>query len=308
MKKNKNIFWGALISVLVFAGCSKYEGTVHTPAYIHLDSICVSNNPTNSLSNQAGFFTSNIDAVQLELWFEGDRVTTQLGTYTLPCTVPVLDNRPIQKIQVYPFVKLNGIAATRGYYPFYEFAVQQNIPLTTDSVINLGKLDTNTGRYYYNIHYQKGINILKQEFFEPIQFSIIFDSIMDWVKHDNTLSATGDGCGHVHINKENADTSTITTSYIQENNPSAYLYLELEYKSTTEVAVGMRSTQTLGSNENTQGVMNLYPTDTWTKMYINLGKTWKWFNHNPFKIVFTLLNTEEKDADFYVDNLKIISY
>lgn len=296
------------LSALTMAGCNKYEGFVHEPAFLHLDSIALTNDPAQSISNQEGFFTSDIDAVQIEVWFDGDHATTQLGTYTLPCTVPILDNRPIQKVQVYPFVRQDGILATHIYYPYYTFATQSNIHIATDSITNLGQLDESTGKYYYPVHYYNNINILKQEFFESQQYSIVFDSVLTWLKHTD-LACTGDGCGWVHVPAACSDTMFSIQNAMTLNDASAYLYLEMDYKTSVTLNVGMISTRTIGSNTELRSVETLYPNDRWQKIYINLGRIWKYFRYNPeFKIMFTAMNPEGIDGDVYLDNVKVLAY
>ena len=139
---NRQLFIGLLLcATMLMVGCKKDPDTF--PAYLHLDKIEVEHNSDGTTAAYGdAWLTSEIDAVQIELWFEGEKNTTQLGTFELPCTVPVLtDKRKIDKIHVYPFVKQNGIAATHIYYPYYEYFIGRELPLAPDSVTNIGLLD-----------------------------------------------------------------------------------------------------------------------------------------------------------------------
>ena len=43
-------------------------------------------------------------------------------------------------------------------------------------------------------------------------------------------------------------------------------------------------------------------------LYINLGRTWSWFNHNPsFKLSFAALNPYGEEGDVRIDNVKLIT-
>lgn len=297
-----------LAGAALTTGCERYEGFVHEPAFLHLDSMAVVNDPIHSISNQDGFFTSEIDAVQIEVWFDGDARTTQLGSYALPCTVPILDNRPIKKVQVYPFVKQNGIVSTHIYYPYYTYGMSENLPLKTDSITNLGTKDPATGRWYYNVHYRNDIQVLKQEYFESQQYSIVFDSVVTWLKNTDR-ACTGNGCGLVHVNSTTEDTTFTIEGTMTLNQADAYLYLEMDYKTDVRLNVGMISSRTIGTNKEMKGVETLYPTENWQKIYINLGKTWKYFNYNPeFQLVFTAMNGEQIEGDVLLDNVKIVAY
>lgn len=295
-------------ALLILAGCTKFDGDVTVPAYIHLDRIAVTDTPGASISSQEGFFSHYIDAAQIVVWFEGDEAETVLGTFQLPCTVPVLRNQMIDKMRIVPVVKQNGIAATRIEYPFYEYINLDSIPLSSDSTTNIGEQDAD-GLWSLTTHYksQKLMKVLAEEYFEKIQMQTSFDSVMGRITDSPTV-CTGTGCGVVHVKANQSTVDFEIKNTLVEQNKTAYLYLEMDYKTDVRLSVGMRSAYYSGGSEDTQSAITLYANSEWQKIYINLGKLWSQFNYNStFHIVFSALNTDGIDGNVYLDNVKIIT-
>lgn len=306
-KKRRNIACGLLALLTLVSGCQRFEGEHTIPAYLHLDRMYVVNN-AESLSPQAGFFTSNIDAVQVELWFEGDDATTQLGTFTLPFTIPVLNDKKIEKIHLYPFVKQNGLAATRIYYPYYEYVVIEDVDITPDSTTNLGTTDAD-GLWAMPVHYygKNRMAVLADEYFEPGSAGSIFDTMMTAVHYDNN-ACSGAGYGKVHVAADKATVEFKINTNFKVADPTKIIYLEMDVRNDMRLSVQMRSSYTVGAAEEQQDIMTIYEHSEWKKMYINLGGAWADFSHNPnFSLQFTAINAEGKEGDICIDNVKIIT-
>ena len=46
----------------------------------------------------------------------------------------------------------------------------------------------------------------------------------------------------------------------------------------------------------------------WQHLYINLGRTWSYFNHTPnFRISFSALNTDGIEGDIRFDNVRLLT-
>ena len=41
----------------------------------------------------------------------------------------------------------------------------------------------------------------------------------------------------------------------------------------------MTAAYTTGGSEDTRGIVMANPSSDWKHLYINLGRTWSWFNH-----------------------------
>lgn len=308
-------------ALMLLCGCKK-DTKIYSdiPAWLHLDRIEIVERADAVEPSPNGFLSSDIDAVQLVAFWTGDDEETNLGTFQLPCTLPVLRNDTISRLIVRPVVKQNGIAATRIEYPYYETVYLSGIPLVADSTTNIGVQDAG-GQWVVSTSYRPWteqrvvdgevivtpdslFKVLAQEYFEDTV--LIFDS-----KVQQSMAAedvrTGTGSGVIVVGASASTVDFEINSDIICNDAGAYLYLEMDYKTDVRLSVGMKSAYHTGGNQSTQSAMTLYETSQWKKIYINLGRLWSQFNHNPtFRVVFSALNSEGKGGKVYLDNVKLL--
>lgn len=300
-----------LIAIGIFSSCRDYQNDVRIPSYIHLDHIRVVDTPNATLSPDQGFFSSEIDAIQIELWTDGADTTMRLGTYQLPCMIPVLSDNNITKMVIYPFVKQNGIAGTRIYYPYYQPITLTDITIKPDSITNIGTQQIIDGKMLWTLDAQyygtPPMKVETQEFFEPGSYGLIFDTLMSRMVSDDN-ACDGQGYGVVEVPADKSELSFYISEQFEVTDPSKYLYLEIDYWSDVRLAVGMESAYNIGGNNVNQYELTMFDNEQWTKMYINLGGIWADFNHNPnFRIFFTALNPDKKDAKVRIDNVKLLT-
>lgn len=299
-------------------GCKKFDGDIHVPAYLHLDRIVVEEQPTGAPSpNEPGWYTHDINAVQLIAYFSGDSEETILGTFELPCDVPVLREGNMKYLTVVPVVKQNGISATRIQYPFLQTKDYNDLVLTSNQVTNIGRADVipnPTGGvdtlWTVPVNYY-GSNIITERFYENFELpktDIGFDpSIVNWVDNDANGARTGKGYGKIATHADAGSVNFEMKNAIQMSS-NGYLYLEMDYKTDVQLQVGMRSTGNNGDAEYTEWAIRLYPRQEWTKIYINMGKLWSQFNYSKnFHIVFGTLNIDGIEGTTCIDNVKLIS-
>lgn len=312
-KKNKSILLlVALVTMLAFSGCKKFQGDITVPAYLHLDRIDVVPQAQNAPSAEAGFYNSLIDAVQLIGYFEGDASETSLGVFQLPCTVPVLRYGAMKYLRAYPIVKQNGISSTRIYYIYYNPVELNNVQLVADSVTHLGKYDSAKQQWYLQTNYKtrNQMSVLTEDYFEPTTFTSHFDSTVVWVSNDPEGACTGQGYGLVHV----PDSVKTLNFYINDefDIPNSTVYLEMNYQTDVELRLNMIGFEVSSEGAATsKGIMALNPNSDkgWQKIYINLTRTWKQFNYNtPFTIYFQVMNPDGIEADVKIDNVKILAY
>ncbi len=299
MKFIAKYFLLALI-VVATAACDKFDGK---PAYLHIEAVDLVDNPSDSWSQESGFFTSLIDAVNIIIWVDGDDAETNLGMFQLPCTIPVLRDGNIDRIDIVPVVKQNGIAGTRIPYPFFEKITINNVRLTVDSTTDLGHVQT---RYI-----SKSImKVLWQEYFEPGPGTIKLDTVVQRLVYKPDTVCSGYGCGVVRINDSVKVVNFWSDTTINVSDPSAVLYLEMDYWSDLDFTVGLRNPQYAGATPVAYSIMTLYgrPEAGWQKIYINLGKLWgQQYNHYPdIRLYFSLLNPDGKGGNLYLDNMKLV--
>lgn len=308
MKRNLLVLLAVLTVSLLCVSC-KDDGP-KIPAYLHLDKINVTH-PTDGTTMIYGdaFLTSEIDACQIECYFDGIDTSAILGTFPLPCTVPVLCNeRKIRKIVVYPFVRQDGVVATHIPYPFYLSYTDTNLVVAPDSVTNIGTQDAD-GLWTINTPYRSTsvMRLLKSEWFEPVQLNVAFDSTVERV-NDAQTACSGYGYGRVHISADEQSKMFFIQDLLTEKDPTSYLYLEMDYWTDTPFDIGMQSQVSATSSTSVAGCVTLHPNKHWQKIYINLGRTWRYFNYNKdFRIVFTVFNLDQTDGDVRIDNVKVLS-
>ena len=312
-KKSLRCLLTAAVILLTMSSCKKFSGEVTVPAYIHIDRIDVVRQSHNAPSNEEGFYTSDIDVVELVCYFEGDASETRLGAYELPCTVPVLRHGKMKYLTVNAAVKQDGVSGTHIAYPFYQPIQLENVDLVADDTVFLGTYDEARGDYRLTTsYYSKGsrLKVLAECFFEPTSFATCFDSNVVWVMGDPAGACTGQGYGKIHV----PDTAKIFTFGFTDSTEfdpanSRILYMELEYKTDFPLFIHMLGfSTTQNSTITSKSVMCINPKKQWNKMYVNLGRTWSQFNfRTPIALYFQVVNEEGIEGDILIDNIKVIT-
>ncbi|MBO7576221.1 MAG: hypothetical protein J6T03_02010 [Bacteroidales bacterium] len=308
-KNNFRLLLAGTLTLLTLSACKNFDGDITVPAYIHLDHIDIVPQAQNAPSVEPGFYSSSVDAVQLVGYFEGDKEETDFGSFQLPFTTPILRHGTLKYLHAYPVIKQSGQAAFRVYYTFYQPVTLYGITLSPDSVTNLGTLNPDSQKWTLNANYH-GRDIMTvhcEDYFEPTTFSTNFDTNLTWVKNDPENACTGQGYAMLHV-ADSESTKTFTCTKELSPNERNTFYLEIDYKSDLELWVQLLGFEYLGTTAVVKSVMTLYPTDEWRKVYINLGKTWSWFNYNvPLTLFFQASNPQGVGGNVYIDNVKVIS-
>ena len=288
--------------LLAVVGCDKFEGDVTAPSYLKIDSIKVVDNPSDSWSQDLGFFSSDIDAVNVTIWVKGDTAETNLGMYDLPAKIPVLRNGIITKVQLAPVVKQDGIAGKRIFYPYYNQITLNDVRLQTDSVTDLGSLQTT----YIS---RNTMRVLWREFFEPGPNSVSLDTVVERCYATDTV-CNGYGCGVIRVAQGVKEVNFWSDTTFTINDPQAILYLEMDVWSDVDFSVGLDSPKYAGGLNQIRSHMTIYgkPEKGWRKMYINIGALWsKTYNHySSIRPYFTILNNSGKPGNLFLDNIKLI--
>ncbi len=313
LRNSIRTFAVAALMLLSFNACKKFQGDVTVPAFIHIGSIDVVRQAQNAPSNEEGFYTSDIDVVELVCYFEGDAAETRLGAYELPCTVPVLRHGKMKYLTINPAVKQNGVSGTHIDYPFYQPIRLEEVPLTATDTTFLGTYNESTGLYQLHTSYfPKGnrLRVLTECYFEPTSFATCFDSNVTWVSNDPEGACTGQGYGLVHVT---AADSILTFGFTDstEFNPgdARILYMELEYKTDLPLYIHMLGFSTTeGGTITSKSVMCINPKNRWNKIYVNLGRTWGQFYYRvPISVYFQVVNEKRIEGDILIDNIKVIT-
>ena len=295
--KIRNLIY-ALGLLLAFSACTDDEDFV-PPSFLHVEAIKVVPTTTNPISLEPGFYTSDIVACYVVAHYPNTSKLDSIGLFQLPFTVPVLHSGEVDYLEFYPAVKQSGISGTLPYYTFYKPIRIDNQTLAVGDTL---RFDTLSTTYAISLS-----DMQTFEPFEPTELSTLFDSIT-WHKYATDEACTGQGYASVHVpdSVSNVPFSLKTDFYVAD--PTRAVYLELDTRSDIRFEVYMQSAYTSGGATDKQRVMVVNPTDHWQHMYINLGRTWAWFNHNPsFKLSFAALNPYSEEGDVRIDNVKVVT-
>ncbi len=287
--REQSIVWLVSILMLMIPGCELFDDPVEIPAYITIEEIDLVNNPDLSEGSLSNYI---VDA-----WVYVD--DQLIGAFELPATFPVL-HRGDKEVAVYAGVFLNGVRATRVYYPFYAPSVHQ-VRLTPDSITTITPV----------VKYDSRIKMPLHESFElgGVLFEDGPHSLAELTKTDLSGEVfEGNYSGKVELNKTDSMFHVISVqSYIL---PSAggNVFLELDYKTEAPVMVGLYANKP--GQVARLDVAGVLPNDEWNKVYINLTPIV--FRNNDaldFRIYFTsYLPEDQKEAAVLFDNIKLIHF
>lgn len=288
------------MALLTATACSTDDGGA--PAFIHVDAIQVKARETGAVTQDSGYYTSKIVAAYVVAHYPDAMSVDTIGLFRLPFTVPVLHNGPADYIEFYPAVPMSGKMTALPYYTYYNHLHFGDSTLRAGDTIDFGTLSTT---YDALVDYP-----LLFEPFEPNEANIMMDSVVEWVKHDRDGARCGEGYGKVHVDPEatHIDFSIDKGDFFVVNDPSKLVYLEMDVRGDLDLEVSMTSRYQNGGNLDRLQVMVVYDTAEWQHLYINLGRTWSYFNHHPqFKINFSALNYDGTGGDVYIDNIKLLT-
>ncbi len=272
-----------LLAIVFYSSCKKND---LVPSYIHIDKITL-----NSTYEIDGTNSSKIT----DAWVYVD--DDLIGIYELPATFPVLYTGS-HKISVRAGVKLNGIAMSRGYYPFFE---------TYNTTIDLQKEEIDTISPV--VTYFPG-KIQWKEDFEDAGISIVryVDSDTSIYKTTDPADAfEGSFSGVANLDATRHYILCVSDSTLEIPQNQSPVFLEMNYKTNTYLTVGMYGKLASGTTERIPTIV-LNPTNEWKKIYINLTYTANYtVNTNGFKVFFEANKPDSlTSAKVLIDNIKLL--
>ncbi len=277
----------ALAVAACFSGCDIVNPKEQVPTYVHIDSF-------RFTQTGDSFGTNSHKITNIWVYVNND----QIGTYTLPCTVPVIADKAFV-LSVAPGIDFNGLGGLKGIYPFYTF----------DAV----KIDPQPGKIVQVDAKTKYSSITR------VLFTLTFDggasSQFLKVAGDDSLRTTTDpnyvfeGTGSAYLN-------LVGNQKFSENVTSGYfnagvgqnVFLELNYKCSIPFRVGLATTDASGKPvvDYFAGI-NVKP--TWDKIYIALQDFINQNQGRPFYVVLRAgTDYDEQGGYVTIDNLKVIAF
>ncbi len=280
-----NILLLIVILFLFFTSCEIINPGEDVPSYIRVESISL---VTDSVTQ--GSASNKIT----DVWLYVD--DQPLGVYEMPVSIPVLAGGT-HYISVRAGIIVNGIAATRVYYPFYTF-YNDTINLIRGSVTTISPV----------VHYFSGTIFALEESFSGPGYDIVRSTASDTtyqvINNQNSFEG-GTGAAYLDASHPVFECEPFDSLQLPMNSP---VYMELNYKSNTDFSVSMRAiTSQLTYNIF---VLNIRATTEWKKIYINLTD---WlalypgaYGYKPY--IHLERNSDVGDAQLFFDNFKVVHF
>ena len=286
----KNFYYPKLYLLIffIFTSCEIIDYRAEIPSYIHI--------PAFELETDIANEGSSSNAI-CDVWVYIDGKT--IGAFELPATFPVL-KKGVSTIVFFAGIKLNGIGATRGVYPFYK-KYEITTELFPDGIITI----------IPSTQYSENLQFRIIEDFEHVGVNFEATSRSDTILHttnDSNLVFEGNRSGVAYLS---APAQLFECKSIEAFNlpkGGAFNFIEMNFKCDVSVTVGIFANEMNYSAQHPILVLN--PTNEWKKIYINIGpRVSREINAIDFNIFFGMyLKEGQENATLYVDNIKLIHY
>ena len=305
MKCLRYIFLCGII-VLLFS-CKKFKGSQEIPAYLRIE-------PWTFTTNYEMYGAATSAITDVWVYVDGslhgcfEFKNHDDGQYVL---IPLLEKGD-HKLQLYPGVKLNGIASTRIQYPFYK-------PYECRRTLVEGEIDSIApSTTYYSID-STLMRIKMMEDFEEVNNIKLYRidttyAELHQISHRTDQNAWMDPLdtinhyrsGHVHVGDSIRKLGLASGELYNLPNVGNYVLMEMDYKCSAEILVGMYIWDAQNGLRDKE-LYYLRTSDTWKKVYINYSPTiTENTNATYFKFYLKGAVAEGGEADFYFDNIKLI--
>jgi hypothetical protein len=282
------VFIPFLLLLLVQTSCEKFSGDQTIPAYLKIDSIRL-----QTVYSTQGTASHNI--TDAWVYIDGDFI----GTFQLPARFPVLKQGP-HTVEILPGIKKDGIASTRVNYPFFG-KISKSITLTPDTTTNIGLLTA---------QYSTSTKFLWREDFDDLAITLDTTKAtmvkVALTPPDSPLTFEGLHSGMITMDTAHPEFECVShqTFYV----PNSQTFLELNFKSTTTMDVGVYLT--VNTIVYQTSVLTLFASpDKWKKIYIDLTNA---LNANTgttnFRVYFYSKNTGTTTETIFLDNIKLLSF
>lgn len=286
MPKNLlSVFTSIFFSLTLFS-CEIINPAEGVPAYLRFENVTLQTDTTlqGSASNKI-----------VDVWLY---VNNQpLGVYEMPVSIPVLEAGS-HSIQVRGGVIVNGIAATRVYYPFYNFHVE-SVNLTPGSVLQINPVVNYFSDVVFSVNENfdgSGITLASTP-----QSDTTLERISDSNAFENQSAIAYLDAQHLVFECASDDSLSLP----DDGSP---VYMELNYKTNTEFTVGVYAITSF--QVYPISVVTVRASSEWKKMYINLSDATTTvptaLGFKPY--IHMERNSSVGDAQLYFDNVKVVHF
>ena len=279
---------GGLLMILQ-QSCEWIDEPEQIPAYIRIDNINISTTTAEQGSN-----SHNI----LDAWIFVDNQL--IGAFELPKSAPVLAEGE-RLVEVFAGISENGIRQLPEVYPFYN-RYRSTHELRAGETLTLSPTLTYDTRTKFALS--------SGDFENGNAFSEDFDgNLLTDIEISTEDVFQGNYSGRIVLTGDNPYIEVGTSNPFLLPDPIASpIYVELNYKNNIPFEIGI-----VGYKNNvffnSAYIVGILPTDTWKKMYINLGDEVGFMGAETYRISLRALKLPEVETGkIFLDNIKLLHF
>lgn len=284
-----------LLAGLLLYSCNIINPDEDQPAFLNINSYEVT-----ASAEQGG----NTDKIT-DAWVYVN--SEYLGAFTIPAMVPVLAEGE-QLVEIFPGVKINGIASIPDIYPFYE-------------------------RHSTIIDFQGGAEIVVEPKASYLS-AAIFVMTEQFNDSDHKMQEDFDGdsdtriiivtegsldgkSARMQLNTEHRLVNIGSIALTEYPQAASAFYLEFDYKTDTPMAVGLVGYNSFGQEVFSNFGRGVNPKAQWNKIYIDLSDVMAELKITPTLAYYRLefssyldpLNQDGLTAsEIFLDNVKLLRF
>lgn len=272
--------------MLLFQSCSKENFEAEVPAYITINSFEVT-------SDYSLYGSASSNVTDAWVYLNDDLI----GAFELPARFPVL-KKGTYNVKVFAGVKANGVSGIRERYLFYT-AHEEQITFTEGKEITIAP----------KVTYNSSTQFAWKEDFESAAMSFIYTTGSDTIINKTTTDVfEGNASGRVYLASYMDFFEAKSPAFSNVSSNRSPVFLEMNFKTNEPILVGLKT------DDDEIAIVELQPTSSWKKIYIDLTDaiSQKPANTN-FYLFFGMLETstepfQSANPEFYIDNLKVLHY
>lgn len=271
-----------LLFLLLFFihGCDYINPEEQTPSYLTIEDITV-NEEFSQITDAWVYVNASL-----------------VGVYELPAQFPVLAEGNTS-ISVVPGIKVNGIAVSRGPYPFYE-------PWETEMLLEPGK----DHELLPETNYKEGLNMQWEETFESVTTTLEpYDTLQNILEKTDTIhDAPSLTAGAIILEPDSTFTIQSVEQFFLPSDRD--VYLELSYKTDHYFEFAWHAQNLNDGTIREARIYQFNPTDGWQHIYIYLSNFISDYNvaQNQFRFLFGSNNITDETKHIYLDNIRLIHF
>ena len=289
MLRSLNYLYIFILFYIALSSCDLTDSDSFDPAFIEVSM------PTLTTTLDQGDGVLKVEEVYV---YKGGEL---LGVFPLPNNVPVIVNQNEDvEITVVAAVRSDGQSSTSVEYPFFD-------PIVVNLTLESGK----TYKIPLNFKYKTSA---KFDVVADFEGGHIFTKDLDDFKDVNMVSSQLDASTGLMSGLLKTDLTNLvlecTNNYFfdSQNNGGGRVFLELDYKTQDELAIG--SLVVNGQEEIKEYKLVLKPSKVWNRVYLDFTAEISSPNVIGYKIVFNAAYSggETMENFNFIDNVKLIHF